>query len=60
MSRYKLLYSKLFNKIWDVCRGSETRQTRLYNAKSISCIAYNSMGNMIACAGNDVQINILK
>jgi WD40 repeat protein len=47
-------------KVWDLARGSETKSCRLYSAKSISCIAYNAMGNTIACAGNDLQISILR
>jgi len=47
-------------KIWDVTRGTETKQAKLPLCKSISSIAFSNSGNLIASSGTDLEISLLR
>ena len=47
-------------KLWDVARATDVRAMKLFGCKTISAISYNGTGNLIATAGNDNQISLVK
>jgi len=47
-------------RIWDAGKGSEPCQTKIPNCRSISALSFNQVGSMLACAGTDLEITLLK
>jgi len=47
-------------KVWDANWGSEPKQIKLYGSKSVSCLGFNSSSTLIAAAGNNLTVNIIK
>ena len=47
-------------KVWNVAWGSEPKQLKLYGSKSVSCVGFNSASTLIAAAGNDLAVNLIK
>jgi hypothetical protein len=47
-------------KVWDANWGSEPKQIKLYGSKSVSCVGFNSSSTLIAAAGNDLTVNLIK
>lgn len=47
-------------KVWDISRGADVKKIKIPSSKSISALCYNNLGNLIAAAGNDLSINLIK
>jgi len=47
-------------KVWNVNWSSEPKQLKLYGSRSVSCVGFNNQSTLIAAAGNNLTVNLIK